>query len=535
MKKIISVFLAVLLIAGTLSITMCASAYDDYNTGVSDLPCVYIQGQGASIVTDDGRMAYGSGDPGDNFDLMAAVKDCLPYLMEALRTDEWETYQGKLIDIADEVYGLVRLDKNGDPQYGTHLNDLSWLADQYKNIVCSNGKYAMRAYNFYIDWRLDPFETADVLHQYIESVKAATGKDKINLTARCEGTNVAAAYVERYGADDINTLNLYIPTIQGSDSLSGVISGNLMIDMDALARYKDQELSIDDPFLSALLDSGIDVILDTYTGEALEAAIIPLIAKLYRNAVVPVLLASYGTMPGIWAMVTPEEYEMAKRNVFRGVEKEYAGLIAKLDNYNEKVRQCASELLHNAEKDGAKVSIWAKYGNYTMIPVAHDNNLISDGVVTLAKGTLGGKQTHIGKVFSDSYMEKAEANGTAIYISPDKVCDCSTAAFPDQTWVIYNSEHREFPPEIHEMIGKFIIANGNLTVFDDPTMPQYICSSDEVNDHVTLEPLTAENGMQRDTAEKHTPKTMLQKLMAFVESLINWLKNFIFSRIDSKD
>lgn len=109
MKKLISVLLSVLMIFSALSVCFTASAYSDYSTGISDLPCIYIQGQGSNIITEDGEVVYGSGDPGDSFDLMGAVQECLPYLKDALLTNDWTPYQQKLLEIADAIYGKVPL------------------------------------------------------------------------------------------------------------------------------------------------------------------------------------------------------------------------------------------------------------------------------------------------------------------------------------------------------------------------------------------------------------------------------------------
>lgn len=531
MKKLISVLLSVLMIFSALSVCFTASAYSDYSTGISDLPCIYIQGQGSNIITEDGEVVYGSGDPGDSFDLMGAVQECLPYLKDALLTNDWTPYQQKLLEIADAIYGKVRLDGNGDPQYGTHLRDTSWLPDQYQNRVASGGKYALRAYNFYIDWRLDPFETAAVLHEYIQNVKIATGKDKVNITARCEGNNIVGAYLAEYGSDDINCLNIYISTLYGCEPISSLFSGRINLDLDALKRFKDQDFPLDDPLIDALINNTADLLVDTYASLGLSIAAKPLLMKLYKEAVVPVIRASYGTMPGIWAIVGSGDYELAKYNIFKGVEDEYAGLIAKLDDYDKRVRRNIDNVILEAVENGTKVAVWSKYGDYTMYPICQDNALISDGVVTITESSFGATQTHIGEVLSNDYIKKAEAAGTAKYISPDKVCDVSTALLPDTTWVIYKSEHRDFPECIHEVMAEFFISDGEMNVFSNENIPQFLYCSDGEEWQQTVSPLTAENGMQPKTEQAHTKESIKDKAIAFVKALFALLKNLFEQKI----
>ena len=538
MKKIISVLLSAIIVFSVFGVYFTAFAYSEYDDGISDIPCIYVQGKSQNIVTSDGEYVYlnnSAGINGEGIDIGAAIQECLPYLKDAFLTDDWTAYQQKLLEVVDPMYCKLRLDGDGNPQYGTHQHDLTWIEAQYHDIKAPNGKYALTGYLFLYDWRLDPFETADILHTFIENVKAATGKDKVNITARCEGTNVMGAYLAEYGSDDINCLNLYVSTLNGSTPYSSIYSGNMNLDIDALKRFKDEKTLIGDEFINALVDSTAGLLIETYASNGLSIALKPFIAKLYKEAVVPVLRASYATMPGMWGLVGKDDYQTARNNIFGGCEEEYGGLLEKLDNYDEKVRQVIDELLLKAVENGTKVSIWAKYGDYAIVPFCRDNQVISDSVLALSDASFGSAATHIGEVFSDKYIEKAEKENRAKYISPDKVCDLSTAVLPDTTWVIYNSEHSEFPASIHELMARFIVSDGTMTVWSDETAPQYLYCSD---DQHTVSPLTAENGMQpADNKPAHTKQSIKDKVMAFVKSILALIKNFFmqkFSAIGNK-
>lgn len=170
-----------------------------------------------------------------------------------------------------------------------------------------------------------------------------------------------------------------------------------------------------------------------------------------------------------------------------------------------------------------------------MYPICDDNQLISDGTVILRESSFGATQTHIGEVLSKEYIAKAEKAGTAKYISPDRVCDVSTALLPDTTWVIYNSEHRDFPPCIHELMAKFIMSDGTMTVDSDESVPQFIyCSDGPSEAAMTVSPLTAENGMQPRTEQPHTKQSMKDRAIAFVKALFALLKNLLETRLANK-
>ena len=191
MKKLVSILLAVGMLASVFTVMASAEAFDEWSMGITDIPNLYIYGQGSVIADENGKIVYGDRGgigkvAGPEFDLDAIVDECLPYFKDALLKNEWEVYTAKLLEIVDSIYDEVRLDNNGDPQYGTHiLPDYDIWPEQYHNRTAANGKYALKSYNYYFDWRLDPFESADVLHAYIKNILASTGKEKVNITSRC--------------------------------------------------------------------------------------------------------------------------------------------------------------------------------------------------------------------------------------------------------------------------------------------------------------------------------------------------------------
>ena len=89
-------------------------------------------------------------------------------------------------------------------------------------------------YRFYYDWRLDPYEVADQFHDYIEAVKAVSHCDKVSIIAKCLGTNVVLAYIEKYGTDSIYGLGLDGGTVNGVEPLSEALSGKFKIDGNAI-------------------------------------------------------------------------------------------------------------------------------------------------------------------------------------------------------------------------------------------------------------------------------------------------------------
>ena len=530
MKKLLSVIMAVVMLLSAFAVGASAAGYDDWKTGLTDIPNIYIQGQGAELYDSEGNVLYGRTHTSlggvvtdEPIDLTELLNDYMPDFKAALLNGEWEPYNEKIVALADKIYGKIALDENGNSKDGVHhVGTYDYISESYTDHKGTGGKYALRGYNFYIDWRIDPFETADLLNDYIKTVLASTGKSKVNLTSRCEGCNIVAAYLDKYGTDDVNCCCFYINTVYGCDDISCIFSGDFSFDGESISRYKDLEnLSIgDDELVNELIDRTLAVLVDTYSVDALTLAATPLVQKIYEETLTKFLLHSYATMPGIWAIIGKQDYARAKKYIFKGVEDEYAGLIAKLDYYDAHVRQRADELFKKAEADGAKIQFIGKYGDYAMYPISEASREYSDGSVILAHSAPGATVAKYGKTLSKKYIEKAEAKGNGEYISADRVVDCSTCLFPETTWVIHNSEHRDFPWCIHEIIADFFASDGTMTVSNQERFPQFM---HYVQEGSRIVPLTAENGAQKQPVE-HTKTTIREKIAAFVRFFIDLFK-----------
>ncbi|MCH5198425.1 MAG: hypothetical protein J1E34_05920 [Oscillospiraceae bacterium] len=522
MKKYLSVFLV-----GIMLLLTAAPVFAAEKKG-ADVPNVYVQGQGAAIINPEGKNVYN-----DKFDdseyLLNAIKDCLPSFFEAVTTDTdeaWNAYNERLDSWIEDGFDDFFLDKNGEVSNGTHVSNL-WNGGPLRDVKRADG-YAVKAYEFIKDWRLDPCYNAALLSDYIDAVKAATGSDKVNLIGRCEGANIVMAYLAEYGEkNDLNCVVLYVSSANGIDSVSSFFSGNIYIDTDSLIRYKNQALKIDDEATAELIDTLVEFTTNTHILNVAALTVSALMKKVYTKTITGVLRKTYATMPGIWSLVTADEYKDAIKGVFGGHEEEYACLIEKLDHYDKTVRQRTDEIIKEAKARGVKVANFAKYGEYQIPPLAKTSNEYSDGFISVKYASMGATSPKYGRLLSDTYLKNAAKNGTDKYISPDKVIDASTCVLPDTTWFIYNSEHSEFPETIDVYILKFLRANGEMTVFSDPEMPQYLSCDDDANVSI----MTEENGMKPEGTEYLKNKLEWRDMIfRFLKAVYNFIKQLINNR-----
>ena len=523
MKKTLSILLALVML-----LTLVVPAFAAEKAG-TDVPNLYLQGQGEHIYLPSGEKIYDGGDLPEGF-LADAVKECMPFFIDAVKNGDdasWAAYREKLLGMLVPVIGKWTLDKNGETSDGSHI-DMSWWNQQARKY--GDGSYQLRTYDFYQDWRVDPFETAAKLNEYIQKVKAQTNQQKVNLVGRCEGANVILSYLAEYGYDDVNCVELYVQSASGVDGISALYSGRMRLDGTALRRFKESSdlVQIEDQMMVELIDALLEFSTDTMLLDAGMVGLQMLVPKIYEEVVVYILRETYGRMPGIWSLVGADYYQDARKGVFEGYEDEFAGLIEKLDNYDTKVRQRVDDIVLDGIAQGVKFANYPKYGPYQVTPICETNDEIGDNSVSLKFGSLGATTAKYGYTLSDSYIAKAKKNGTDQYISPDHMVDASTCILPDTTWFIYGSEHREFPDIIHQFMFKFLKADGNLTVNDDPAAPQFMMYEGEEDNGDTLTPMVEENAASLDSGNvvfKNVDwKEMIQR---FLKALLTFFKQYL--------
>ena len=537
MKKTVSVFLSLLLV-----FLGCVPALAAGASGGA-VPTVYIVGGNGGLKNAEGEMVLPIETP-EGY-LGEAVKDCAADLAKALvlRTPEAkEAYKEKLISWMAPIYEKVVLDRSGDP-IGEYVVTNGWSADPFvipevmPDYKTGDG-YDLRRYEFYYDWRLDPFVNADRLEAYINAILRGTGAEKVNLLGRCEGGTILMAYLSAYGHEKVNKVFFNTTASNGYILATAAFSGEMEFSSADINRFlkNNPNFSLDDldlsslsmgddllALLKAMLDAssaspGIDL-----TGRLLDRFYTDLIREILPD----VLLVSYGTFPAVWAMVDNDHFDAALSYVFAGREAEYAGLIERIVYYHENVSLKTEELLRACEADGVEVGTVTKYG-YPAMPLYKESDLLSDGHALVRDVSFGATaSTHTGAL-DEKYINRRVSEGKGKYISADKKIDASTGMFPDTSWYIGNLEHQYFPYLIDDLTQAFFVSDG-MTVDTDPAYPQFMVFNEEYR----LDPLTEENADRSVVGVGNEPTfsnslerfadafgSILIKLITFVRSII---------------
>ncbi len=531
MKKCISILLTVLLFGSCM---LPAFAGTDPNASRSQIPVIRISGDGEPLYNEQGERVMhfrgfleDSGEEDDNSELYESISNILmPFLSEGILLNQWDNYYAALQTEIGEIFGDALLDGNGNPTNGTGLSKSRVESiEQLKKTDKKQGKgyYGVHDYWFNYDWRLDPLYIADLFNDFIQAIKKTTNSEKVCIISSCLGTSVVTAYIAKYGCDDIHGIAFDGGVSYGAEPISEAISGQFAVNGEAIERV------LIDCAYYGLFDVGAFALqtIDLATKSGLLDGVVgvtkaTLYYRIVKGVTSALALSTFYTWPSYWSCVTSEDFDAALYYVFgeEGSEKrkEYAGLIEKIMNYDEVVRQHIPEIMQSIKDSGANLAIIAKYGSQ-MIPVCKSADMISDQIASVYRASFGATTSKVYQSLSDAYIAQQTKKGLGKYISPDGQIDASTCMFPDYTWFFKGATHSNWTSYEMQILYDVVTADEQLTV-DDLAYTQFIVYDTETD---TAEPMNA-NNCNTEAWYEEQPTTFFERIKAFFESLIAWFK-----------
>ena len=523
MKRIGTLLLAILILLPAVSLFSFAAESDSANIYY---PNIHLRGNGHDIVDEDGNVVYDFDVSGDQ--IKAIAKRVLPLLLK----NDLDAYYRAFGEEMEKLYDRALLDENGEPKYGTNIRQSLLEENRQKmkqDLADANGRYDLHAYTFHYDWRLDPLYTADNLEAYINGIMETTGADKVNINASCLGGAPLLAYLSKYGSAKLHAVSFLHNVSFGCELADETFSGKLNIDADAVARFEGDDfvarLLKENQVLKTFLDETVTLLQATGGLERISKLFTRgLYDKLYEGLAPELALSSFATWPSYWTMVTAQNYQYTKQFLFGDPGSErytrYAGLIAKLDNYDAAVRQRIVPLLTDVKNSGTRLGIFAKYG-LQMPPVLASADETGDVWVTVRYASLGATAAKVDGTLSDSYIAQRKSAGFGKYISPDHQIDASTCAFPDNTWFIKNAIHDDHIPNFNALYERFFVSAQDYDINTDPELPQFMVFD---RDTTRVSPMTSEN-MHTESFPVNAEKPgFFARLSTFFTHLIPWFR-----------
>lgn len=492
MKKFIGLILCVLTVFSCTSLAFAA------NEPV--LPQIYIEG------LDSKRIYYVEDTEGENplffpIDGEMMISNLMKYekyLKESVYEKDPNLLTNYLCLWIDDCFGDIALGKDGFTS-----SEKVWLPETELNLY-GNDKYV-----FKYDCRLDPVDIAKELYEvYIPMVQEYTGSQRFELVASSYGTGVALALINEYPEikENIDSLVLCVPSVNGVNFAGELFSGNVDINPEALKAFVDKNVGDDaiSLLLSTLIKTGsLDYMMDAMLEPALKTAIFDALKSVVHDV--------FGTMPCMWSFVDDRYFydalEYTYGEDYASPDHEYAGLIKRVTYYHENIKTRTYDIMKNAEASGIHTNIICKYGN-APLPLSKEGNFLGDGFVHVEMASFGATcSMNQQKLPADYTQINCEHN----HMSPDWCIDASTCLFPENTWFIKNLNHGVKSDGYYDMI-KAIIDN-DYDVFSNEKYPQYLIVPTE--DDEALVPLEG----YETAAEEEEETTWLEDFLAFLRSI----------------
>ncbi len=477
MKKLFSVILSVLIV---FSSTVCAFATDSGSADVidPDYPLVVCRGMDFDGLTMDLGL-----ETERNALNAIEVTDVLSTLVKcagnAFKEGSLDGIMPPLMEYLDYVMGGLACDKNGESVYNTTMksyplaiaNYPDYLADHSEVAPMEHGivmtgveKYgAEHVYYYAYDWRYSPQDTCDGLNEMIELAKAEHGADKVNLVCASMGGAVVDAYLYEYGCDSLNKCIFDGTVFCGTYVVTDLFQGKVQITATGLEYFLYDKLGDNNFLVKSLKATGL---LDTVADIAMQ------FVDRYKGYVYDnFLIDTFVTMPALWAIVLPEEFDACVEYLFPTDEDkaEYAAIIEYGRQLNE-MMSGMDELLLSLPEQGVEVAVFA---GYDMSPVPVYERSASHGDNVLESALM------LGRARVANFGE--ELDGDSDMMSPDKQVDLSTSLFPEYTWAIKDMPHVScgYGTEMADFLFWLIEFNGQPTVYSNSQYPQFMISSSE--------------------------------------------------------
>ena len=275
------------------------------------------------------------------------------------------------------------------------------------------------------------------------------------------GGAVVDAYIYEYGCESLNKCIFDGTVFCGTYVVTDLFQGKVQITGTGLEYFLYDKMGDNNFLVKTLSTSGL---LDAVAGVAMK------FVDRYKGYVYDNFLRdTFVTMPALWAIVLPEEYDACIEYMFPTEEDKakYANVIAQADELHE-IMSGMDELLLSLPEQGVEVAVFAGY-DMSPVPVyarsaSHGDNVLESALM-------------LGRARVANFGE--ELDGDSSMMSPDKQVDLSTCLFPEYTWAIKDMPHVScgYGTEMSDFLFWLVEYDGQPTVYSNPQYPQFMISS----------------------------------------------------------
>ena len=505
MKKILAVVLSLLLMLSSLTLAASAVAY-------SDIPCVIVPGIGQSRawLVEDGEFVLNSeGEkihcfPG-NFDIKKILSDVAAPLAGAVATQTDSGLSEALCNALENAFYMNKTDDNGVPcgnvEVETYPHSLAECTEDQRQYIfdCIPMQKLGQTVGFenmyYYAYNSfgNAIDMIDGLYDFIQLVKAQTGKDKVNIIPISMGGAIFNGLMELHPevADDLHRIVFVVPALNGSLIVSDI--------------YQRQLTFLDPDYLYSEFFDGI---LNETEASAIELAIRILPREVLMNALndaVDMLITKvFANCTGLWMLVPNDQYDKCVAKTLSDSSK--AEIRRQTDIYHKAQSNSNKNILAFRNK-GVEIFDVLGYDVPLYNVGTSWNSQNADGVIHTYSTSIGAYMANCGQTLPEDYVQQntyCKPSNTVVnsntagmvgklffnasaptasqctdpnhnHISPDRVVDASTGLLPDQTFYFDNQPHATANQNdiIMKLCCELVESDRITDVYSDENYPQF--------------------------------------------------------------
>ena len=318
-------------------------------------------------------------------------------------------------------------------------------------------------YVFNTDWRRSQIDNSAHLAEFIDSVLAKTGADKVDIFSMSHGGQLTATYLYYYGTEGkVDSAVLNSPATGGTTLVTELLGAEpINFNLEELLRFACVMLNIelDLRWLGRLLP-----------GEFLNS--------LVKTAFNEVLLPHAIYFGSVWDFMDIETYTKLRDVYLDPVEN--AEIIKKADKLHYDCMANIGEGLRRTQAAGVNIHIISNYGTR----LGTGKNIDSDFIINTTH-TCGANASVYGETLGKDYVQKNTVckETTHDHISPTNTVDASTCYLPENTWFVYEQYHTQtwFDPYTRCLILELLLTDNIADVHSDSRYPQFELSQNPLD------------------------------------------------------
>ncbi len=312
-------------------------------------------------------------------------------------------------------------------------------------------------YVFYYDYRTSALDCAESLSTYVKAVREYSGSDKVNLFGLSFGGFIVGAYLSLHGTEGfIKNAVMDVPALGGASFAKDFLLGEVDMPFQTLVSFGETALGLETDLARRFGSTDIS----KFNG----------IAEAFLKAISAVP-QYWGSM---WDLLKPEDYNVLKAQLLDPVKS--AELIRKSDIVHNDIMQSYREKFTACKQAGVNISIICSTGSDS----AFGDEYYADILLDVDKVS-GARCAKLGENFADGYEPLCTvcADKTHNHLSPAMCVDASCGYLPENTWFIDGQYHGLYAFEdcSLSLVMKLLMTDDEITVHTFTEYPQFEISS----------------------------------------------------------